>query len=166
MRDTVHQSEVTTVVIYNPETNEGWRKAEREREEHLNHPYHLDNLEEKHDIISEDLVPGDVIIIRGSTTMQCDAVLLNGNVIVNEAMLTGESVPVTKVQVPYYHASSDHPALQLPFDIKDHNRFILFSGTSVIQTRYYDAGDVRGVVTRTGLIKSFFERDSMNVVLH
>ncbi|CAF0758520.1 unnamed protein product [Rotaria sp. Silwood1] len=127
LRDTVHQSEVTTVVIYNPETNE----------------------EEQRDIISEDIVPGDVIVIRSSTTMQCDAALLNGNVIVNESMLTGESIPVTKVQIPYYQSSSDNPALNQKFDIHDHNRFILFSGTSVIQTRYYGAGDVRAIVLRT-----------------
>ncbi|CAF1232029.1 unnamed protein product [Rotaria magnacalcarata] len=127
LRDTVHQSEVTTVVIYNPETNE----------------------EEQRDIISEDLIPGDIIIIRGSTTMQCDAALLNGNVIVNESMLTGESIPVTKVQIPYYQSSSDHPALNQTFDLREHNRFILFSGTSVIQTRYYGAGDVRAMVLRT-----------------
>ncbi|CAM4910631.1 unnamed protein product [Rotaria socialis] len=127
LRDTVHQSEVTTVVIYNSETNE----------------------EEQRDIISEDLVPGDIIIIRGSTTMQCDAALLNGNVIVNESMLTGESIPVTKVQIPYYQSSSDHSALNQTFDIREHNRFILFSGTSVIQTRYYGAGDVRAMVLRT-----------------
>jgi len=113
-------------------------------------------LEEQHDIVSEDLVPGDVIIISSSTTMQCDAALLNGNVIVNESMLTGESIPVTKVQIPYYQSSSDHPALNQPFDVREHNRFILFSGTSVIQTRYYGAGDVRAVVIRTGNSMLFF----------
>ncbi|CAF0827890.1 unnamed protein product [Adineta ricciae] len=127
LRDTVHQSEVSTVIIYNPETHE----------------------EEQRDIISEDLVPGDVIVIRSSSMMQCDAVLLNGNVIVNESMLTGESIPVTKVQIPYYQSSADHPGLDEPFSISEHNRFILFSGTSVIQTRYYGAGEVRGVVIRT-----------------
>jgi cation-transporting ATPase 13A3/4/5 len=116
------------------------------------------SLEEQRDIISEDLVPGDVIIIRGSTTMQCDAVLLNGNVIVNESMLTGESIPVTKVQIPYYQSSSDHSSLNQPFDVREHNRFILFSGTAVIQTRYYGAGDVRAVVIRTGHL-FYFENE-------
>ena len=42
------------------------------------------------DISSEDLVPGDVIEIpRNGCIMQCDAVLVTGNCIVNESMLTG-----------------------------------------------------------------------------
>lgn len=42
------------------------------------------------DIPSDDLVPGDVIEIpRGGCMMQCDAVLVSGNCIVNESMLTG-----------------------------------------------------------------------------
>ena len=40
---------------------------------------------------AEQLVPGDVIEIPGGheSTMACDAILLNGNCIVNESMLTG-----------------------------------------------------------------------------
>ena len=37
------------------------------------------------------LVPGDVIIVPAKgCTMTCDAVLLSGNAIVNESMLTGQ----------------------------------------------------------------------------
>ena len=51
-------------------------------------------------ISSSDLVPGDVIVLpNGKFEMSCDAVLILGNVIVNEAMLTGESVPVTKTPI-------------------------------------------------------------------
>ena len=51
-------------------------------------------------IPSDHLVPGDVIVIPPQgCMMQCDAVLLQGNCIVNESMLTGESVPVTKTSI-------------------------------------------------------------------
>ena len=44
-----------------------------------------------HDNPSEDLVPGDVIEVpRHGCIMQCDAVLITGNCIVNESMLTGK----------------------------------------------------------------------------
>ena len=50
---------------------------------------------------SLELVPGDVILLptRGGFTMECDAVLVEGSVVVNESMLTGESIPITKVRV-------------------------------------------------------------------
>ena len=41
-------------------------------------------------ISSSDLVPGDIIALpEGKSEMSCDAVLILGNAIVNEAMLTG-----------------------------------------------------------------------------
>ncbi|CAF1255800.1 unnamed protein product [Didymodactylos carnosus] len=132
LRNTVHQSELTQVITRYPETN----------------------TEEESETTSEELVPGDIIIVKGSTIMQCDAALLNGNVIVDESMLRrmtylGESIPVTKVAIPYYQSSTDHSGLQNTFDIRDHSRFILFSGTKVIQTRYYEGGAVRAIVIRT-----------------
>ena len=41
-------------------------------------------------------MPGDIIEIKNMSMMQCDAILLNGSAIVNESILTGESVPITK----------------------------------------------------------------------
>ena len=44
------------------------------------------------ELMSSELVPGDVIIIpAGGCVMSCDAVLLLGTAIVDESMLTGES---------------------------------------------------------------------------
>lgn len=45
---------------------------------------------------SEELVPGDVVTVPDNCIMPCDMVLLQGQCIVNESMLTGESVPVIK----------------------------------------------------------------------
>ncbi|XP_071454633.1 polyamine-transporting ATPase 13A3-like isoform X2 [Hetaerina americana] len=88
------------------------------------------------------LVPGDMIAIpENGCSMPCDALLLTGNCIVNESMLTGESVPVTKT--PPSHSEE-------PYDPENHKRHTLFCGTQVIQTRYYGSDKVLAVVTRTG----------------
>lgn len=46
-----------------------------------------------------ELVPGDIIQIEDHMALPCDAVLLHGTCIMNESMLTGESVPVMKTPV-------------------------------------------------------------------
>ena len=48
-------------------------------------------------LMSADLVPGDLIEVPDyGCQMLCDAVLVEGQAIMNESMLTGESVPVNK----------------------------------------------------------------------
>ena len=51
------------------------------------------------ELSSVELVPGDVIFLstNGGFMMECDAVLVDGSCVVNESMLTGESIPITKV---------------------------------------------------------------------
>jgi len=47
-------------------------------------------------VSSEELVPGDLIKVTENISFPCDLVLLSGSVIVNEAILTGECIPVMK----------------------------------------------------------------------
>ncbi|XP_070701334.1 polyamine-transporting ATPase 13A3-like [Pempheris klunzingeri] len=96
--------------------------------------------------MSTELVPGDVIIIpTNGMIMPCDAVLISGTCIVNESMLTGESVPVTKTSLP----SSGEEAAR-SYNMEEHKRHTLFCGTHVIQTRFYAGELVKAVVVRTG----------------
>lgn len=109
-------------------------------------------------ISSKELVPGDIIELpKHQITLVCDAVLLTGQCILNESMLTGkmlltlmsfrqtcfdksalkkrvcfnqfsgESVPVMKTSIP------SHRTL---YDTKECTHYTLYSGTSIIQTRY------------------------------
>ncbi|XP_062337237.1 polyamine-transporting ATPase 13A3-like isoform X3 [Osmerus eperlanus] len=96
--------------------------------------------------MSTDLVPGDVIVIpTNGMIMPCDAVLVQGTCIVNESMLTGESVPVTKTSLP---SSGDEGAGI--YNTEEHKRHTLFCGTHIIQTRFYTGELVKAVVVRTG----------------
>ncbi|XP_030015229.1 probable cation-transporting ATPase 13A3 [Sphaeramia orbicularis] len=96
--------------------------------------------------MSTELVPGDVIIIPANgMIMPCDAALIHGTCIVNESMLTGESVPVTKTGLP---SSGDDGSMI--YNMEEHKRHTLFCGTHVIQTRFYAGELVKAVVVRTG----------------
>jgi cation-transporting ATPase 13A2 len=75
------------------------------------------------EIDSSNLVPGDVIEIPENCIMPCDVTLLTGSCIVNEAMLTGESIPVIKNSLPFVNEIYNP-------DID--SKYTLYSGTKVI----------------------------------
>jgi len=69
---------------------------------------------------------------------------------------SGESVPVTKTPIAEHREvagvdGSSVSVAELTFHIKEQSRHVLFCGTHVIQTRYYDNQRVKAVVIRTGI---------------
>ena len=98
------------------------------------------------EVDSTDLVPGDVIMVPEGINLPCDLVLLTGSVIVNEAMLTGESVPVMKCSIP--SVSSE------VYSDKGSEKHTLFGGTRVIQVRPVRDEPVWGLVKNTGFLTS------------
>lgn len=104
---------------------------------------------------SSELVPGDVYEVTDPslTQLPCDSLLLSGDCIVNESMLTGESVPVSKIPMTDdsldlldLGASTIHPEIA---------RHMLFSGTKIIRARrpHDDVDDeaaALAMVVRTG----------------
>jgi len=95
---------------------------------------------------SLDLTPGDIVVV-GTGVLPCDMTLLDGGCVVNESMLTGESVPVQKrgVQFPIDRNSSAH--MPLTGDA----RSTLFSATKVLQLKpSAPSQPVLAMVVRTG----------------
>jgi cation-transporting ATPase 13A3/4/5 len=82
---------------------------------------------------SAALVPGDVVVVRPGP-LPCDLVLLRGEAIVDETMLTGEAVPVRKVA----WAAEGPGAGGAPppaYDPDVHKACTLYGGTVVAQAR-------------------------------
>nr|XP_046252815.1 cation-transporting ATPase 13A2 isoform X2 [Scatophagus argus]XP_046252816.1 cation-transporting ATPase 13A2 isoform X2 [Scatophagus argus] len=95
-------------------------------------------------VSSVDLVPGDCLIIpQEGLLLPCDAALLTGECLVNESMLTGESVPVLKTPLP---------AGERTYSSETERRHTLFCGTQVIQAKSGGPGgsSAVAVVTSTG----------------
>ena len=91
---------------------------------------------------SEQLVPGDVVSIArapggGDPSVPCDCLVLRGSAVVNEASLTGESVPQMKDALSGEAVASGPTK---PLDIAgEHKVNVLYSGTTLMQQ---SAGDV------------------------
>ena len=81
---------------------------------------------------TEELYPGDVISLKrrggDEITVPCDCVLLSGSAVVNEASLTGESVPQMKECI------NPEVSKDQPLDMNGvHKVHVLYSGTSLMQ---------------------------------
>ncbi|KAM8953104.1 putative cation-transporting ATPase 13A4 [Pelodytes ibericus] len=119
---------------------------------------------------SRSLVPGDIIVLTGRRFyLPCDCILLRGSCIVNEGMLTGESIPVTKSPL-------DDNVNTTPWKThsgEDFKRHVLFCGTEVIQTSSSGSAAVIAVVKQTGfntakgdMVRSILYPKPMNFKLY
>ncbi|RKP33686.1 hypothetical protein BJ085DRAFT_22433, partial [Dimargaris cristalligena] len=87
------------------------------------------------EVSSHQLVPGDVFEVSDPSLHQvpCDAILLEGDCIVNESMLTGESIPVSKTPaVGQTLRDLDMTCLNPGPEVARHT---LFCGTRLIRVR-------------------------------
>ncbi|KAM5165150.1 putative cation-transporting ATPase 13A4 [Mantella aurantiaca] len=122
------------------------------------------------EVQSQSLVPGDIIVLGGNKLfLPCDAILLSGGCTVNEAMLTGESVPVTKTSLP----NIDNSIPWMAHSGDDYKRHVLFCGTEVIQTKGCGHELVKAVVLQTGfntakgdLVRFILYNKPINMKLH
>jgi cation-transporting P-type ATPase 13A2 len=101
------------------------------------------------------LVPGDIINLSESSShfFPADMFLLSGDTIVNESMLTGESVPVSKVPIK----DEDLVRWKDSKDVQgDTAKSFLYAGTKVVRVRGALAADgsagrpALALVVRTG----------------
>jgi len=87
---------------------------------------------------SEDLVPGDIFQPEQNMILPCDAHMLMGDVICNEAPLTGESVPVSKL------------CKTSTIQLAEEDKYTLFAGTKILRVRSVKKEPSKAQVIRTG----------------
>lgn len=99
-------------------------------------------------IASDLIVPGDIVSVKRETdgdvdnSVPCDCLLLDGSAVMNEATLTGESVPQMKEAIGSKMSEQD---LAEVLDMKsNHKVHVLFGGTTIMQS------DTSNVVHESG----------------
>jgi cation-transporting ATPase 13A3/4/5 len=97
------------------------------------------SYETKTFISEQALLPGDCFLVTEGMTLPADSILVQGRVVVDESVLTGESVPVTKTEYKLSH--SDPNATKRTANV-------LYSGTRVVSV--FQGSDAVGMAYRTG----------------
>ena len=90
---------------------------------------------------STELIPGDIVSLIDPTMsiFPADFLLLSGDAIINESMLTGESVPVSKVPIKDHDLVSWRDTREVNHESA---KGFLYAGTRVIR--------IRGALTASG----------------
>lgn len=76
---------------------------------------------------ARDLVVGDLVVVETTCNLSCDLALIQGECVVDESSLTGETVPVVKTLLP--------ATQEVSFSVDRHKAHILFAGSRVIQVK-------------------------------
>ena len=94
---------------------------------------------------SLELVPGDLFEVPDEgITLPCDCILLKGSAVVNESMLTGESIPIIKNSLENSEDIYDSKLIE-------NNKYVLFSGTKILHKQIKDKNDkILAIVSHTG----------------
>lgn len=117
-------------------------------------------------ISSSDLVPLDIVLVSKDAVnpFPCDAILVRGSVVVNEAMLTGESTPKMKDALSGEDGDLTRP---LPTSVED-SRHVVLGGTLVLDSKSAEQDGAHqqavAVVLRTGYETT--QGQLMRVILH
>ena len=102
---------------------------------------------------SSELVPGDIYEISDPNLhiLPCDSILITGDCIVNESMLTGESVPISKVPATedtMYQLMEDFENTQISSFV---SKSFLYNGTTIIRAKVPPGQSAAlAMVVRTG----------------
>jgi len=94
---------------------------------------------------AHDLVPGDIFTIdeediKEDFIMPVDALILDGQSLVNEAVLTGESIPQSKTAIDFDEEIMQEDAV---LDLHDHRGSVLFAGTTIVHCSSQSGEDSR-----------------------
>ncbi|EAS00950.3 E1-E2 ATPase family protein (macronuclear) [Tetrahymena thermophila SB210] len=85
----------------------------------------VERSNEMQQVSSKNVVPGDIIHINKSFRVPFDCLILEGQLQVNEANITGEAIPISKL--PLSGKSSER------FQLSSQSAHILYEGTTIIQ---------------------------------
>lgn len=107
--------------------------------------------------MSDEIYPGDVVMLsrdksKKKQAVPCDLVILSGSVVVNEAILTGESQPLVKEGI------SNLDQIELLLDMNnEHRNSILHSGTDILQ--FTPAENIQEDVPQLAKIPDYASKD-------
>ncbi|EAR86806.2 E1-E2 ATPase family protein (macronuclear) [Tetrahymena thermophila SB210] len=93
-------------------------------------------------VVSKDIVVGDIIILQDKQILPCDCVLISGEALLNEVSLTGESLPIPKYSLPSTNEKFSYN--------KNNKKYILYEGTEIYQSKSDQNKQVLAKVIRVG----------------